>query len=336
MKKKSFDTIKLGLFVLSALTLLIIALYVLGKNKTFFGNRFELKSQFRDVNGLLTGNNVRFSGIDVGSVLGIKILNDTVIEVTMNLNRNMKGLIRSNSIASIGTDGLIGNRVVNIEPAGGDFPFVNGGETLPSKEEVRTDEMLRTLYNTNKNVAKISEEVLNTMKLINNSSELTSLLNDKTLSQNLRISLQNLRNTTENASLMMKNAVSTLKLASEGKGALATVLTDTTLSADLKLAVGQIRTLENSADRLVNDLNQMVTSVEKDINQGNGSVNALLRDSIMANQMRASIKNVEKGTAAFAQDMEAAKSNFLFRGYFKKQEKEAAKAKKTAEMKAKQ
>jgi phospholipid/cholesterol/gamma-HCH transport system substrate-binding protein len=333
MKKKSFDAIKLGLFVLSGLTLLIIALYILGKNKTFFGNSFELKSQFRDVNGLLIGNNVRFSGIDVGSVLDIRILNDTTIEVTMNLDKKMKSFIRNNAKASIGTDGLIGNRVVNIEPVGGSLPFVKDGEMLPSKEEVRTDEMLRTLYQTNKNVAKISEEVLNTMQMINKSSELTSLLNDKTLSQNLRISLQNLRNTTENASLMMKNAVSTLKLASEGKGTLATILTDTTLSAELKLAVGQIRTLENSADRLVKDINQMVASVEKDINQGSGSVNALMRDSVMADRLRASIENVEKGTAAFAEDMEAAKSNFLFRSYFKKQEKKAAKAKKAAEKK---
>lgn len=333
MKKKSLNAIKLGIFVLAGLILLIIALYILGKNKTFFGNSIELKSQFRDVNGLLIGNNVRFSGIDVGSVLGIKILNDTTIEVTMNLDRNMKDFIRNNSLTSIGTDGLIGNRVVNIEPVGGNNPFVKGGEMLPSKEEVRTDEMLRTLYKTNKNVAKISEEVLNTMQLINKSSELTSLLNDKTLSQNLRISLQNLRNTTENASLMMKNAVSTLKLASEGKGTLATILTDTTLAAELKLAVGQIRTLENSADRLVKDIDQMVASVEKDINQGSGSVNALMRDSVMADRLRASIENVEKGTAAFAEDMEAAKSNFLFRGYFKKQEKKAAKAKKAAEAK---
>ena len=171
------------------------------------------------------------------------------------------------------------------------------------------------------------------MLLINKSSELTSLLNDKTLSQNLRISLQNLRNTTENASLMMKNAVSTLKLASEGNGTLATILTDTTLAAELKLAVGQIRTLENSTDRLVKDIDQMVASVEKDINRGNGAVNALMRDSVMADRLRASIENVEKGTAAFAQDMEAVKSNFLFRGYFKKQEKKAAKAKKAAEAK---
>lgn len=328
MKKKSINAIKLGVFVLTGLILLIFSLYLLGKNKSIFGTRFELKAHFKDVNGLLVGNNVRFSGIDAGSVLDITILNDTVIEVTMNLNKDIKRFIRNNSVASIGTDGLIGNRVVNIEPMGGDQPFVKGGERLPSREEVNTDQMLQTLSRTNQTVAKIAEEVLATVQLINQSSELTSLLNDKSLSLNLRRSLEDLHNTTQKASILMDNALSTFKLASEGNGTIATLLTDTTLSIEIRQVVAQLKALENSADRLVKDLNGVVESVEKDINQGDGSINALMRDSVMADRLRAIIENAQKGTAAFAEDMEALKSNFLFRGYFKKLEKEAAKEKK--------
>jgi len=328
MKKKSINAVKLGAFVLAGLTLLIFSLYLVGKNKSIFGTRFELKAHFKDVNGLLVGNNVRFSGIDAGSVVDITILNDTVIEVTMNLNKDIKGFIRNNSVASIGTDGLIGNRVVNIEPKGGDRPFVKGGERLPSREEVNTDQMLQTLNHTNQTVSKIAEEVLATVQLINQSSELTTLLNDKSLSLNLRRSLENLHKTTQNASILMDNALNTFKLASEGNGTIATLLTDTTLSTELRQVVSQLKTLENSADRLVKDLNGVIESVEKDLNQGSGSVNALMRDSVMADRLRAIIENAEKGTAAFAEDMEALKSNFLFRGYFKKLEKKAAKEKK--------
>lgn len=328
MKKKSINAIKLGVFVLTGLILLIFSLYLLGKNKSIFGTRFELKAHFKDVNGLLVGNNVRFSGIDAGSVLDITILNDTVIEVTMNLNKDIQKFIRNNSVASIGTDGLIGNRVVNIEPMGGDKPFVKGGERLPSREEVNTDQMLQTLNRTNQTVAKIAEEVLATVQLINQSSELTTLLNDKSLSLNLRRSLEDLHKTTHKASILMDNALSTFKLASEGNGTIATLLTDTTLSIEIRQVVSQLKALENSADRLVKDLNGVVESVEKDINQGDGSINALMRDSVMADRLRAIIENAEKGTAAFAEDMEALKSNFLFRGYFKKLEKEAAKEKK--------
>ena len=325
MKKKSVNVIKLGAFVLSGLALVILMLYLLGKNSSIFSKRFEVFAHFKDINGLLVGNNVRFSGINVGIVHQIEILNDTVIAVTLNLDKNMKHFVRANAVASLGTDGLIGNRVINITPVGGNAPFVKGGELLPSREEVNTQAMLQTLYRTNENIAGISEEIRATVFMIRSSSELSSILNDKTLSANLHTSLMHLNETTQNAALLTENAIGTLQLASKGKGTLANLLTDTTLMVEVNKAVQQIKTLETTADHLVKNMNVVVESVGKDINQGDGAVNTLLRDSLTAARLRATIDNAEKGTAAFAQDMEALKSNFLFRRYFKKQEKKAAK-----------
>ncbi|MCC7466476.1 MAG: MCE family protein [Saprospiraceae bacterium] len=326
MKRRKINAVKLGVFVIAGLTILVFALYTLGKNKTLFGSSLEVKTHFRDVNGLLLGNNVRFSGIDVGSVQGIKILNDTVVEVTMTLEKRMRKYIRTNSLVSLGTDGLIGNRVINITAIGGSAPFVQGGEMLPSREELNTEKMLQTLYGTNENVAKITEELLETIHLINTSTALSSLLNDKTIAANLSGSLHHLHETSQNASILMKDAIETLQQAREGKGTLAVLLKDTTLATEIKQVVTQIQTLETSTQRLVSDVNQMVATLDKDIQQGNGTVTALMRDSLMAESLRNTIKNAEKGTAAFAQDMEALKSNVLFRRYFKKQEKKEQKA----------
>jgi phospholipid/cholesterol/gamma-HCH transport system substrate-binding protein len=321
MKKQAANTIKLGIFVLTGLILVIYLLYILGKSNNIFSSSLELKTQFRDVNGLLVGNNVLFSGIDVGSVRKIVILNDTVIEVTMNLDNKMKEYIRNNAIASLGTDGLIGNRIVKISPKGGNAPFVTGGELIPSREEVNTQEMLQTLYSTNENVAKITEDVRSTVQLIKNSTVLSSLLNDNSLTANLSATLAHLNTASRDASQLMKDAVNTVHLASEGNGTLATLLTDTTLAIELRQAVQQIKVLETNANSLVKDLNTVTASVRTQIDQGQGPVKAMLSDTVMANQLRTTLENVEKGTAAFAQDMEALKSNFLFRRYFKKLEK---------------
>ena len=318
MKKQTINAVKLGVFVLSGLSLVIFMLYILGKNNNIFSKRFELKAHFRDVNGLLAGNNVLFSGIDVGSVSAIEMLNDTVIEVRMKLDKEMKNFIRINAIASLGTDGLIGNRIVDISTVGGNMPFVTGGELLPSREEVNTQEMLQTLYRTNANMEKIVEDLLITVHLVNTSTVLTDLLNDRSLPANLHSSLAHLNDATRNASVLMKNAVSTLSLASEGNGTLATLLTDTTLAVELQQAVRQIKTLETNANKLVTDLNTVTTAVGKQIDRGPGTVNAMMSDSLMAERLRATIENVEKGSAAFSENMEALKSNFLFRRYFKK------------------
>lgn len=325
MKKKTVNTFKLGIFVLTGMLILIYALYALARTKTFFGNRFELKTHFRDVNGLLVGNNVRFSGIDVGSVRNIVILNDTTVEVTLDVEQKMKSFIRANAVATVGTDGLIGNRVVNIEPVNPNAPYVAGGELLPSQEEVDTKKMLQTLYGTNENVAKIVEDLRNTVHLVSTSSELSSILNDKTLSANLRASLYNLKETTEKASRLMDEASGTLQLASKGRGNLATLLTDTTLSTQLPQIVDQIKQVGKSADNLVQQTNSLVSALHADVQRGPGSANTLLRDSLLAEQLKVVISNTEKGTAAFAQDMEALKHNFLFRRYFKKLEKKEKK-----------
>lgn len=321
MQEQTVNFVKLGLFVLAGFVLVIFTLYLLGKNQSLFGSDLEIKAQFRAVNGLVKGNNVRYAGIEVGTVRQVELLNDTVVEVTMSLEKKMNTRIRSNALASLGTDGLIGNRVVNIVPGNGNAPFVQGGDMLRSRDEIETEEMLQTLHHTNRNMAVISDEILLTLQRLNSSAVLKALLDDRSIPANLAASLAHLHQTTEKASFLMTEATSTLALASQGKGTLATLLTDTTLSLELQQAVKQIKNVEASAERLAGDLNQVVLSVDKDINQGHGTVNALLKDSLMAAQLQQSIGNVEKGTAAFHQNMEALKHNFLFRRYFKKLEK---------------
>lgn len=325
MKNQGLNTVKLGIFVLAGLVLLIVALYALGKNRNLFGTQFELKTRFRDVNGLLVGNNVRFSGIDIGSVRSVTILNDTTIEVVMNVDRKMKSFIRVNAVASLGTDGLIGNRVINIAPADASAPFVTGGELLPSRGEVNTQQMLQTLSRTNESVAVIADELLVTIQRINNSAQLTRLLSDESLGNNLKASLLNLNRATANAALLMDNANATLLLASEGQGTLATILTDTALAAELRRTVTQLQAVENGARQLAGDLDAVVGAVDRDYREGAGPVGALLRDSIMTLRLSNSLDNVEKGTAAFNENMEALKHNFFFRGYFKKLEKKKKK-----------
>ncbi len=325
MKKQRSESLKLGLFVLTGFLLLIATLYVIGKNKGFFSESFELKTQFRSVNGLLSGNNVRFSGIDVGTVKSVVLLNDTVIEVTMNVETRMRKIIRRNAQANLGTDGLIGNRVVNISPGRGDSPFAQDGDLLPSREEISTDAMLQTLHQTNENIATISEELRGTIHNISTSTLLAQLLNDPSLTNNLRASLIHLHETTQKASALMTDATQTLSLASTGDGTLATLLTDTTMAFQIKQAVQKIKIVEESAERLANDLNQVVASVDQDLNQNGGSVNALLKDTLMADRLRNTILNLEQGTDAFNQNMEALKHNFLVRKYFKKMEKQQKK-----------
>lgn len=322
MKRKPIENIKLGLFVLSGILILIFALYMLSKNRSFFSSRLLITTHFRNINGLLPGNNVRYNGIDIGNVKSIAMLNDSTIKVDMSLRSNMKSYIRASAIATVGTDGLIGNRIINISPGSADAPFLKGGENINSLEEVNTVAMLRTLDQSNQNISDITEEIKMTMKLIRNSSQLNRLLNDSSMSENLAITFKEIRETSEKANAVASDALRTIRMISEGKGTLATLLTDTAMASSTRHTVNNLIEIETDARNLIGQLSDNLSQLQSELQNSRGTLNTVLRDTITANRIARSIQNIEKGTALFAEDMKALQSNFLLRSYFKKQKKE--------------
>jgi len=330
MTKRIFNNIRLGMFVIAGLMFLVLLLYMIGKNQHMFGSNYHLKTRFQNVQGLKAGHNVRYSGIEVGTVNSVTFLNDTLIEVDMLIEKRMKNIIRGNAIVSIGTEGFVGNKVVNIFPGRESVDFAKDGDLLNSKKPVDTDEMLRTLSKTNNDVATVAENLKATIQNINTSQALWQLLNDKTLPANIRISAGNIRQATDRAATMINDLQSMVTDVRNGKGSLGTILTDSSFALNLNQAVLKINAVAEHADSLAEEINKFVSTVKHEVNSGKGVVNALLKDSAMTTKINQSLDHIEKGTSAFNQDMEALKHNFLFRGYFRKLEKQKQKEEKTS------
>ena len=321
MAKRIINNVKLGLFVLAGLAFLVLLLYMIGKDQNLFGETYKLKTRFNNIQGLVVGNNVRFAGIQAGTVKKISIINDTVIEVTMIIDTKMKNIIRKNAITSINTDGLVGNRVVNIVPAHNPGPFADEGDILVSRKAIATDDMLQTLYKTNIDVADIAADLKTTVQRINSSTALWALLNEQSIPENLKVSVSNIRSATVKAGTLADNLNAIVLDVKSGKGSLGVILTDTSLAKNLNEAVLKIKTVAEKADDLAIELNNMAADIRQDVNQGKGTVNALLKDSLIVIKLNTSLDNIQKGTDGFNQSMEALKHNFLLRGYFRKQEK---------------
>lgn len=325
MATKKINNIKLGAFVLSGLFFLILLLYMIGKNRNMFGSNFTLIARFENVQGLQAGNNIRYAGIDVGTVKRVSIVNDTLMEVRMTIDDKMKGIIHKNALVSIGTDGLVGNKVLNITPVKQASTVAEDGDILPSKKPLDTDEMLRTLNKTNNDVSTISEELKTTVMRINNSASLWGILNDKELPLNLRRSAFNIRLATEKANYMANDLYKIVNDIKKGKGSVGSLLTDTSFATNLNEAVNKIKQVGDQADSLSEQISKAIAGIQSDMNDGKGTVHALLKDSALTNKISRSLDNIEKGTDGFNQNMEALKHNFLFRGYFRKLEKQQKK-----------
>jgi phospholipid/cholesterol/gamma-HCH transport system substrate-binding protein len=323
MKNKTVDNTKLGFFVLLGLAFLIFSLYMIGRNRNMFGSTFTLKANFHNTNGLLVGNNVRFSGIDVGTVARIRIVSDTSVLVTMIIDKKVKPFIKQNSIATIGTEGLMGNKLININGQSEKADPVEDGTVIETLRPIETDNMLRTLNTTNDNINIISHNLKEITVKLNSSSSLWNLLADSVIAIDLKQAVSRINEAGANTAKVTQDISNIVSKYKDGDGLVETIFTDTALSQNLERSVVEIQKLSKNLTVTSDQLKQAVSKIES----GQGPASMLLSDSLSAERLKQTIINIEQGTSRFNEDMEALKSNFLFRKYFREQEKKAKKQK---------
>jgi phospholipid/cholesterol/gamma-HCH transport system substrate-binding protein len=224
--------VKLGIFIVTGIALFLVAIFLIGRQKNLFNPVFTIKTEFQNVSGLQVGSTVRFAGINVGTVDLIEIINDTIVSVEMSIQQDVKKFIHSDSKANIGSEGIIGDKIVVISQGTSKSSRIKSGQKIMAVEPVETDAIMRSLEITADNAAIATEEIS-------------------------------------------------------------------------EILIG--------------------------INQGKGTLGRLLKDNTMAENIDKTIVNLKQGTAKLDENMEAAKSNFLLKGYFNKKKRAEEKKKKEAE-----
>jgi phospholipid/cholesterol/gamma-HCH transport system substrate-binding protein len=325
MAKEKLNNVSLGIFVLMGLIFLILTLYLLGKNKNLFEPSFNLKARFANVNGLRAGNNVNFAGIQVGTVKKVKILSDTLVEVTMAIDKKVKKFIMKNAEVAIGTEGLVGNKIVNINASPVPSTPADEGDLLKTKKSTDIEEMLKTLDKTNSNVALISEELKQTVRSINESKALWAIFNDSTLPQGIRKSVTNIRSATARVNNFADQLNQLITDVRNGKGTIGNLLTDTVFVHNLNEAAVKIKEVGENANDVAGNLNRLAEDIRSELNDGKGSLNLVMKDTSITGNIRRSLENIEQATGKLDTNMEAMRHHFLFRSYFKKLEKEQVK-----------
>ncbi|MCB0597699.1 MAG: MCE family protein [Lewinellaceae bacterium] len=332
MAKKTENTVKLGLFITIAVALFIAGVYLIGSQENMFGATLRVSSVFGNVNGLQPGNNVRYSGINVGTVESIMLLNDSTVQVNMKLDKTVQPYIKKGAVASIGSDGLVGSMLVNISPGKGAGGMVEEGDVIASYSRVETEELLNTLGKTNENIALISNDLLRiTNYMTRGKGTLALLLRDTQLAIGLREAIFNLQATSRSLAATGGQLQRLTGEVEEGSGLLNQLLYDTTVITNLNASISQIDTLAEKAMPVLTELRRsaediaassaILKSAMQQLAEGEGAATLLLRDTAFANNLEQTMQHIEEGTARFNENMEAMRHNFLFRRYFKKKGK---------------
>ncbi len=186
--------VRLGLFIAGGLAVFVIAIFIIGKQDNLFDPVFKLTTTFYNVSGLEVGSNVRFSGINVGTVDNIKIINDTTVRVDMLIKKNVQQFIKKDCLAGIGSAGIIGDRILIITQGSYDAPLIKDGEDIESKEPVETEAIMESMQITADNAAIISYQLAEIMININSGQgTLGRLIQDSSIAENIDRTIINLR-----------------------------------------------------------------------------------------------------------------------------------------------
>lgn len=186
--------VRLGLFIFGGLTLFVLAIFIIGKQKNLFNPVFKLTTTFQNVSGLQVGCNVRFSGINVGTVDNISIINDSTVKVDMLIKKEVKQFIKSDCEVAIGSSGIIGDRLLIITRGTSGASAANEGQQLSSAEPVETDAIMASVQVAASNAAIISQQLAEVMLKINSGTGMIGrLIQDSTFAENLTETMVNLK-----------------------------------------------------------------------------------------------------------------------------------------------
>jgi phospholipid/cholesterol/gamma-HCH transport system substrate-binding protein len=324
MKKTANEKLRLGLFVIIGLLLFTAGVYLIGQRQTLFGKSIEISAQFNNTNGLQKGNNVRYSGINVGIVKDITMLNDSVIKVDLLIEEKMIQHIKKDAIATIGTDGLVGNMIVNIIPGKGEQTPVKQGDFIKSYTKIGTADMLNTLSVTNENAALLTVDLLKITNAINKEKgPLGMLINDSVISNDIKQIVINLKQTSYETSKTIRSLNGIISSINLDKSVAGVLLNDTLQAKKMKTIIANLEITSQNINATIDSINQTIANVKN----GKGAINYLSNDKEFVENLDQTIKNLNEGTDKFNQNMEALKHNFLFRGYFRKLERQKKKEK---------
>ncbi len=311
------QNIKLGAFIVGGIIIFLTTIFYLGSQNNYFNKTYMVSAIFKNVEGLKEGDNVWLSGVKIGTIKKVQIISEGKVIVTLSLKDKQNEFIKKDATAFIGSDGLIGNKIVVIRP-GVAKKIIENGDTLNSNSPTDTQE----LFNLAKEVGTNTRFITDDLKLISakiNKGEgiLGELLNEGPLSKDLRQAIQSLKSAGDNTNKASVELHTALQNVNAGDGLVTKLLTDTSYTFTFKNALNNIAQVGANTKKMSHDLQELTSR----INDKDNAIGVLLADSAFANKLRVTLENTRSASAKLDENMEALQHNFLLKGYFKKQKK---------------
>ena len=311
-----------GIFVFLGVAIFIITVLTLGSQKKTFGNFVKVKSFFENVNGLQKGNNIWFSGIKVGTIQEINLIANSKVEVNMNIEEKSAQFIRKDARAKLSTDGLIGNKIIEIYGGTVQSPQIETGDVLANDTLLSTDAMMKTLSENNDNLLAITTNFkMISNKIAEGKGSIGKLLTSDELADNLNNTILTVKNASQNLERLSANVTAYTSRLND-QGTLANdLVTDTIVFSKLRTTVSSLQDIANKSKQVIDTLQTAGNILNKGLQNKNAPAGMLLGDEKTAAGLKTTLENLQSASKKLDEDLEALQHNFLFRRFFKKKAK---------------
>lgn len=318
------QNLKLGAFVLIGLILFFSAIAFMGKQGTLFNKTFTVSAIFKNVEGLKDGDAVWLSGVRIGIVKKVAIASEGRVMVTLSLREKQNEFIRKDATANIGSDGLVGNKIVVIRPGVAE-ESIHDGDTINSFSPTDTQELFNLAKEVGTNTKSITEDLkLITSKIRKGEGIVGELLEEGELSHEVRQLIASLKAASQNTNKATADLQKTMHDINNGNGLMTKLIQDSTYADSFEKTLANVKEVGENSKVISNNLKDIIKKMDSDQN----ALGVLLADTSAARKLRTTLDNAQAASAKLDENMEALQHNFLLRGYFRKQAKAKAKEEK--------
>lgn len=322
MKRSPLAT---GLFVAVTIALFTIGLFLIGDRNKAFNRHVDYETYMMDVEGLAPGAKVRVSGYDAGQITRIDIPShpSAKFRIVMHVEDRLRPLIRTDSVVSVESDGLVGDKFLLIQAGSDQAALAPPDATLKSKEQIEISAILAKvtglLDQANGTIADVTKRIDGTLDAltgtINNANGIVTGVRNGKGTVGMLVS-------DERTAQQVRDAVANTKQATAGVDQITDKANQLVDHANQMVNDLQSRNLPEKTEQALNN----VKSATAQLNQASTQLNTALTGALSPDasgidaqeNIRESLSNVNKATANLADDTEALKHEFLFRGFFRK------------------
>ncbi|MGD1045114.1 MAG: MlaD family protein [Bacteroidota bacterium] len=310
MKKHTSNKIRLGIFVSIGIALFIVGIYFIGERQQLFRRTFRVSGVFRDVGGLQAGNNVRFSGINVGTIDNISVVSDSSVRVELLIDENIRKFIKKDAIASIGSEGLMGNKTLIITPGTGGKKEIENNDIVATVQPINMDDIMISLKTTIDNTSNITSDL----------SKITGNIRSGKGAINIDDILLSIKTTVDNSSNIASDLSKITKNIRSGQGTIGRLLMDQTLEHNIDSTFVNLKESSEGLRILMDNAKgsyaQNIDSTLVNLKEGSKELKNLIdaKSSTMQN-FDSTLVTLKKGAAGFKILMDKAKDSWLLWGF---------------------